>query len=99
MLGATVHECVREIDGPHFCYHRNRAAPDDDLFMVFARCISAGADLYVKKVRELADHDLSGTTQDLSIGTEYKAHQRLSRWNGGPPCNQGALFVSSSERR
>jgi methionyl-tRNA formyltransferase len=83
MLGATVHECVREIDGGRiFATTGIELQPDDDLFMVFARCISAGADLYVKKVRELADHDLSGTTQDLSIGTEYKAHQKgfLAEW-------------------
>jgi hypothetical protein len=83
MLGATVHHCVKEIDGGRiFATTRIQLHPDDDLFMVFARCISAGADLYAKTVRELADHDLQGTAQDLSIGTEYKAHQKglLSEW-------------------
>jgi len=64
----------------------------------FARCISRALICTSKKVRELADHDLSGTTQDLSIGTEYKAHQKgfLAEWKVAVQF-RGALFVSSSE--
>jgi len=83
MLGATVHECVKEVDGGRiFGTAGVQLEPADDIHKVFARCISAGADLYVKKVREMADHDLQGTVQDLSIGMEYKAHQKglLAEW-------------------
>lgn len=83
MLGATVHECVMEVDGGRiFGTAGVQLEPADDIHKVFARCISAGADLYVKTVREMADHELQGTAQDLSIGTEYKAHQKgsLAEW-------------------
>jgi hypothetical protein len=83
MLGAAVHECVKEVDGGRiFGTAGVQLEPADDIYKVFARCISAGADLYVEKVREMAEHDLQGTVQDLSIGTEYKAHQKgsLAEW-------------------
>jgi methionyl-tRNA formyltransferase len=83
MLGATVHECVKEVDGGRiFGTTGVQLQPNDGLYEVFARCISAGADLYIRKVRELAEHGLHGTAQDLSVGTEYRAHQKglLAEW-------------------
>ena len=77
MLGATVHECTKEVDGGRiFGTIRPQLNPDDGVFSVFARCVMAGADLYVRKVRELVEHGLDGASQDLSIGTEYKAYMR-----------------------
>ncbi len=77
MLGATVHECTKDIDGGRiFGTTRVVLKAEDGAFTVFARCIAAGADLYVEKVRELMDQDLTGTTQDLSLGTEYKAYMK-----------------------
>jgi methionyl-tRNA formyltransferase len=77
MVGATVHECTKDIDGGKiFGTARAQLHPDDDVFSVFARSVIAGADLYVAKVRELMDGDLKGVPQDLSLGKEYRAYQR-----------------------
>jgi methionyl-tRNA formyltransferase len=77
MLGATVHECTKEVDGGRiFGITRAQLSAADGLFCVLARCVVAGADLYAAKVRELTEHGLDGVTQDFSIGTEYKAHMR-----------------------
>ena len=77
MLGATVHECVKEVDGGRiFGTTRIQLGRNDDLFAVFARCISAGANLYADLVCQLTEHALEGTPQDLSLGLEYKAFQK-----------------------
>jgi methionyl-tRNA formyltransferase len=80
MLGATVHECVKDVDGGRiFGTTGIQLYADDDLFAVFARCVDAGAALYVRKAQELLEHGLEGTPQDLSIGMEYKAVMRDAR--------------------
>jgi folate-dependent phosphoribosylglycinamide formyltransferase PurN len=80
MLGATVHECVKEVDGGRiFGTTGIHLHAGDDLFAVFERCVAAGADLYVKKVQELLEHGLEGKPQDFSIGMEYKAILRDAR--------------------
>jgi methionyl-tRNA formyltransferase len=80
MVGATVHECVKEVDGGRiFGIARARLHADDNLFSVFARAVVAGADLYVRKVQELIEHELAGTPQDFSMGKEYKAIMRDAR--------------------
>jgi methionyl-tRNA formyltransferase len=80
MLGATVHECVKDVDGGRiFGTTGIKLHADDDLFAVFARCVDAGADLYVQKAQELLKHGLEGAPQDLSIGKEYMAVMRDAR--------------------
>src|SRR6185437_7797694 len=77
MVGATVHECTRDIDGGRiFGTAKAHLRPDDDVFSVFARSVMAGADLYVATVKELIAGKLDGVTQDLSLGREYKACDR-----------------------
>jgi methionyl-tRNA formyltransferase len=77
MLGATVHECTKELDGGRiFGTTRTQLHKDDNLFAVFARCVMAGADLYANRVRELTERTLKGTAQELSVGVEYKAVMR-----------------------
>src|SRR4029077_12757132 len=79
-LGATVHECVKDVDGGRiFATTGIQLHADDDLFAVFARCVDAGADLYVRKAQELLEHGLEGAPQDLSIGREYMAVMRDAR--------------------
>lgn len=80
MVGATVHECVKEVDGGRiFGIARAELQADDNLFAVFGRAVAAGADLYVRKVEELLQHGLQGAPQDFSIGMEYKAIMRDAR--------------------
>jgi methionyl-tRNA formyltransferase len=80
MLGATVHECVKDVDGGRiFATTGIKLQAKDDLFAVFARCVDAGADLYVLKTQELLEHGLVGAPQDLSIGKEYMAVMRDAR--------------------
>jgi len=77
MVGATVHECTRDIDGGRiFGTARAPLQPGDDVFSVFARSVMAGADLYVAKVKALMTGKLEGVTQDLSAGREYRACER-----------------------
>jgi methionyl-tRNA formyltransferase len=77
MVGATVHECTKNVDGGRiFATARAHLLPDDDVFSVFARSVVAGTKLYVDVVQELIDGRLEGIEQDLSLGTEYKARMR-----------------------
>jgi len=80
MVGATVHECTKNIDGGKiFGTTRAQLFPDDDVFSVFARSVIAGADLYLRIVRELIAGRLTGVQQDLSLGKEYRALMRNVR--------------------
>ena len=80
MLGATVHECVKDVDGGRiFGTTGIQLHADDDLFAVFARCVDAGASLYVQKAEELLEHGLEGAPQNLSLGVEYMAVMRDAR--------------------
>ncbi|MGH9728528.1 MAG: formyl transferase [Candidatus Acidiferrales bacterium] len=77
MVGATVHECTRDIDGGKiFGTAKAQLAVDDDVFSVFARSVMAGANLYAEIVRELIAGKLRGADQDLSQGKEYRARMR-----------------------
>lgn len=77
MVGATVHECTKDIDGGRiFGTTRAQLFPDDDVFSVFARSVMAGADLYLRMVRELVAGRLIGVEQNLSLGKEYRALMR-----------------------
>jgi methionyl-tRNA formyltransferase len=77
MLGATVHECTLQLDGGRiFGTARASLQADDDLYSIFARCLLAGADLYVRAVKDLLAGRLEGIPQDLNIGREYKAVMR-----------------------
>lgn len=77
MIGATVHECTRVIDGGKiFGTAKAHLYLDDDIFSIFARSVVAGADLYVRIVPELIAGRLNGIEQDLSLGREYRALMR-----------------------
>jgi len=74
MLGATVHECTRKVDGGKiFATGHARLEADDCQFSAFARCVLVAADLYVLVVKQIMAGEAVGTPQDLSVGTEYKA--------------------------
>jgi methionyl-tRNA formyltransferase len=80
LLGATVHQCTSQIDGGMiYGIFQAQLEADDNLFSVFARCVKAGADLYVKVVRDLVNRRLHGTMQQLDKGREYKAAMRGGR--------------------
>jgi methionyl-tRNA formyltransferase len=75
MLGATIHECTRHIDGGDiFATGRPRLETDDCVDTVYARCVVVAADLYVRVVNDLVRGRLDRRPQDLRIGREYKAH-------------------------
>lgn len=77
MVGATVHECTKVIDGGKiFGQVRAELHADDDVFSVFARSVMAGADLYVSVARDSMAGRLNGEEQDLSCGKEYRAVMR-----------------------
>lgn len=77
MVGATVHECTKSIDGGRiFGTARADLRPDDDVFSVFARSVISGADLYIRVVQDLMAEKLNGIEQDLSLGKEYRAVMR-----------------------
>jgi methionyl-tRNA formyltransferase len=73
-LGATVHECTRDLDGGViYKVGQLQLEPDDDRFSVFARAVKLGTDLYVQAVQELLDGRLQGRPQQLEWGREYRA--------------------------
>jgi len=77
MLGATVHECTNQVDGGRiFGIAKASVQSKDCLFTIFARCVQAGSELYVRTVQEVADSNPVGIAQDFSIGREYKAFMR-----------------------
>jgi methionyl-tRNA formyltransferase len=81
LLGATVHECTNNVDGGRI-FGTTKAAlrADDCLFAIFARCVKAGTDLYVRTVQELlVSSSEGGAPQDLGLGKEYKAFMRNIR--------------------
>lgn len=88
MVGATVHECVAELDAGQIYRvgHALLQAADRE-FAAFARCVQLGADLYVDTVTDLKAGVLKGRPQDLSIGRVYTAamkgwrEERLVRRN------------------
>ena len=74
MLGATVHECVADVDaGAIYRVAHARLHAGDDAYAAFARCVEVGAQLYVDAVQDLIDGRLHGTPQDLSVGRVYTA--------------------------
>jgi methionyl-tRNA formyltransferase len=77
LIGATVHECTAETDGGRI-YAVGPAAWDerDRLHELFDRAVVKGADLYVETVRRYLAGLLEGAPQDLSIGREYRGHER-----------------------
>lgn len=77
LLGATVHECTKDVDGGKI-FGTVQAKPEagDGLFDIFARCVIAGAQLYSDTVQALCKGELHATFQDLKVGTEYKASMR-----------------------
>lgn len=79
MVGATVHEICSIIDGgPIYATATAELEPSDDIHAVFARAVIAGARIYADVVSDLQSQagDPGGRPQDLTIGTEYRAHMR-----------------------
>lgn len=77
MLGATVHECTNKVDGGQiFGTAKASVQSEDCLFTIFARCVQAGSELYVRIVQEVVGSHPIGIVQDLSVGREYKACMR-----------------------
>jgi len=77
MLGATVHECTNRVDGGKiFGIAKASVQSGDCLFSIFARCVRAGSELYVRTVQELIASQSVGIAQDLSVGREYRAFMR-----------------------
>jgi len=91
MVGATVHECTKDIDGGKiFGTTRAELSPDDDVFSVFARSVIAGADLYLRIVRELLAGRLTGVQQESFArqGIPCNDEERASGAKGSR-CDQG----------
>jgi hypothetical protein len=77
MVGATVHECTRKVDGgPIFMTARARLEPTRNAYDLFAWSIVAGAEIYVEVVGECLGGRLRGRPQDLSLGREYRSAER-----------------------
>jgi methionyl-tRNA formyltransferase len=96
MLGATVHECTPTLDaGRIFGTSRADIQADDGLHEVFARCVAAGAELYVRVVDQYLNHGLNGRPQDLSLGREYLGAMRTF----GPEWKARRLIRSGLVRR
>jgi methionyl-tRNA formyltransferase len=77
MLGATVHECSRDIDGGNIYATRHASLEShDQMFSAFARSVKVGADLYVETSQKLLAGKLVGEPQDLSKGVEYRSQMR-----------------------
>jgi len=76
-VGATVHECVAEVDGGRiFAVSTAELAPSDGLHAVFGRAVVAGAQKYVEVVQDIMADRAQALPQDLSIGHEYKVSMR-----------------------
>jgi methionyl-tRNA formyltransferase len=75
LLGATVHELTPDVDGgPIYGRARPQLAPDDSVHSVFARCVQAGTDEYVRVLMRLDEPGLvEPEPQDLTRGREYRA--------------------------
>ena len=77
MLGATVHECVTQVDaGKIYSVGRARLHPGDDVHSVFARCVEVGAKMYVNVVRNLLHGRLKGHEQNLDVGRVYRSEMK-----------------------
>jgi methionyl-tRNA formyltransferase len=77
MIGATVHECTAATDGGQiFAVGAATWDEADRLHDLFGRAVVKGADLYVDTVRRYLDGSLKGAPQDLSVGREYRGHER-----------------------
>jgi len=78
MVGSTVHECTRDVDGGViFARISVRLKTDDDTFLAFARCVKSGALAYARIAKSLIKREhLAGQKQDLSIGKEYQFADR-----------------------
>ncbi|MFK4486103.1 formyl transferase [Bradyrhizobium sp. USDA 336] len=73
MLGATIHECTSGVDsGPIFETVHSRYEPGDDLHTIFGRAVMVGAEAYVRVVQRYVAGTLSGVSQDLNLGREYR---------------------------
>ncbi|HLZ75487.1 formyl transferase [Phenylobacterium sp.] len=86
-IGATVHECISAVDGGEI--YLTVQAPlfrGDGLHAVFARAVKVGADGYVKVLDDAVNGRLTGRSQDLSDGREFRGAMRslgaeiLTRW-------------------
>jgi len=75
LLGATVHELTPDVDGgPIYGRARPLLAPADSVHSVFARCVQAGTDEYVRVLMRLDKPGLvEPESQDLTRGREYRA--------------------------
>ena len=72
-VGVTAHECVPELDaGRIFGTRVVPPVPGDTVHAVFARQVVAGAELYADIVRQSMSGLPEGTSQDLSLGREYR---------------------------
>jgi methionyl-tRNA formyltransferase len=80
MVGATVHECTSAVDGGKIFAVQNAVLEKgDNIHTVFARAVKAGADAYVHVIKDYVDGKLTGESQDLSIGKEYRGFELTLR--------------------
>lgn len=87
MIGSTVHACTSDVDhGALYERVRPQLHPNDDLHAVFARCVEAGADAYVRAIRAVMAGDrgqmpeVGGRTYRASergIGAELRARRQI----------------------
>ncbi len=76
-LGATVHQCIADIDGGKI-YGTAQAVLDrnDDMHSVFARTVVAGTQLYIDVVSRMLEGGIECVSQDFSLGKEYRASMK-----------------------
>ena len=74
MVGATVHVCVKEVDGgPIFVKAPAGVQGDDDVFVAFAKAVRVGATLYSDVARQLkAGERLIPEPQNHRVGRAYR---------------------------
>lgn len=89
LVGATIHECTSDIDGGKIFASKKAKLYRDDrsLHHVFARSVLAGVEIYNDVLDEAISGTLSGETQCISDGREYRGSERglrselTARWH------------------
>jgi len=77
MLGATVHECVSQVDGGAiYAVGQASLKAGDGIHAIFARCVQAGTELYIDVLKRFEELATAARTQDLTVGKEFRATDR-----------------------
>lgn len=76
-VGATVHECTSKLDGGAIFFSASATLyKGDNLHTIFARAVKVGAQGYLDVLRSALEGRLAGTSQDPTVGREYRGYMR-----------------------